>query len=86
MTWWQILLIVLSIPVTYYIYVSATGKKRRKNIFYAIIRDTYLQHKSEALSLDIFHYEAAEKFASEHGGHVIPGRASVSIPLLDNEE
>ena len=27
MTWWQILLIVLSLPVTYYIYVFVTGKK-----------------------------------------------------------
>ncbi len=88
MAWWQILLILLLISGGYIAYISVAAKKRRRNIFYSIIRDAYLHHEGDVLSLDSFHYEAAEKFVKEHGGHLTPGRAAVciSLPVLDNEE
>jgi len=86
MVWWQIILIIIAIPIIFIVYIFLTGKSRRNKIFDALIKNNYISHKGEMISYDSFHYEAAEKFVEEHGGYIDDGYASVVLPLDNKNE
>ena len=83
MTWWQIILAVIVIFITY---IMLTGKKRRDKILRQIISDAYFMNKGKKIYLDgVMHFEAVKKFAEENEGFIGGHFASVDI-TLDNEE